>query len=137
MNGSIRRRGKGTYELTIDLGKDSNGRRQRKFVNVKGTRKEADRKLRELAAAVDSGTALDLSKVNLSEFLERWMTDYVSTNTAPSTQDGYGFIVRCHLILISGTSRLRNYSLRISRSITPRLWLLGGVMGKADSPQGP
>ena len=98
MNGSIRRRGKGTYELTIDLGKDSNGRRQRKFVNVKGTRKEADRKLRELAAAVDSDTALDLSKVNLSEFLERWMTDYVSTNTAPSTQDGYGFIVRCHLI---------------------------------------
>jgi len=87
MNGSIRRRGKGTYELTIDLGKDSSGRRQRKFVNVKGTRKEADRKLRELAAAVDSGTALDLSKVNLSEFLERWMTDYVSTNTAPSTQD--------------------------------------------------
>ena len=98
MNGSIRRRGKGTYELTIDLGKDSNGRRQRKFVNVKGTRKEADKKLRELAAAVDSGTALDLSKVNLSEFLERWMADYVATNTAPSTQDGYHFIVRCHLI---------------------------------------
>ena len=98
MNGSIRRRGKGTYELTVDLGKDSNGRRQRKFVNVKGTRKEADKKLRELAAAVDSGTALDLSKVNVSEFLERWMADYVATNTAPSTQDGYHFIVRCHLI---------------------------------------
>ena len=98
MNGSIRRRGKGTYELTIDLGKDPDGRRLRKFVNVKGTRKEADRKLRELAAAVDSGVTIDLSKVTLAEFLERWMTDYVSTNTAPSTQDGYDFIVRCHLI---------------------------------------
>ena len=60
--------------------------------------KQADKKLRELAAAVDSGTALDLSKVNVSEFLERWMADYVATNTAPSTQDGYHFIVRCHLI---------------------------------------
>ena len=137
MNGSIRRRGKGTYELTIDLGKDSNGRRQRKFVNVKGTRKEADRKLRELAAAVDSGTALDLSKVNLSEFLERWMTDYVSTNTAPSTQDGYGFIVRCHLIPHLGNIPLKKLQPRISRSITLRLCPLGGETGKADSPQGP
>ena len=35
MNGSIRKRGKGTYELTIDLGRDAKGKRKRKFVAVR------------------------------------------------------------------------------------------------------
>ena len=48
MNGSIRSRGKGTWELTIDLGKDASGKRRRKFVNVKGTKAHAQQKLREL-----------------------------------------------------------------------------------------
>ena len=41
MNGSIRSRGKGTWELTVDLGRDANGKRHRKFVNVKGTKSKA------------------------------------------------------------------------------------------------
>ena len=41
MNGSIRSRGKGTWELTVDLGRDANGERRRKFVNVKGTKAHA------------------------------------------------------------------------------------------------
>ena len=32
MNGSIRKRGKGAYELTINQGHDANGKRRWKFV---------------------------------------------------------------------------------------------------------
>ena len=35
MNGSIRKRGKGAYELTIDQGRDADGKRRRKFVAVR------------------------------------------------------------------------------------------------------
>ena len=47
MNGSIRSRGKGTWELTVDLGRDANGERRRKFLNVKGTKAHAQRQLRD------------------------------------------------------------------------------------------
>ena len=83
MNGSIRQRSKGTWELTIDMGKDGNGKRRRKFVAVKGTKAQAQQKLRELLSTLDKGMPLDTSKVTLGEFLERWMRDYVATNTAP------------------------------------------------------
>ena len=98
MTGSIRRRGKNSWELTIDLGHDADGKRRRKFVAFKGSKADADKKLRELVTALDKGMSLDTSKATVREFLERWMRDYVATNTAPSRKDGYGFIVRCHLI---------------------------------------
>jgi len=85
MNGSIRRRGKGTYELTIDLGKDSSGRRQRKFISVRGTKAEADQKLREVLTRLDKGMSLDGSKSTVGEFLESWLSSYVETNTGPRT----------------------------------------------------
>lgn len=48
MNGSIRRQSKASWELTIDLGRGSDGKRRRKFVNVKGKKADAERKLREI-----------------------------------------------------------------------------------------
>jgi hypothetical protein len=45
MNGSIRKRSKDSWELNIDMGRDTSGKRRRKFLNVKGTKAEAQRKL--------------------------------------------------------------------------------------------
>jgi len=98
MNGSIRRRGKGTYELTIDLGKGSNGRRQRKFVSVKGTKAEADQKLMEVLTRLDKGMSLDGSKSTVGEFLESWLSSYVETNTGPRTLDGYREKIRGYIL---------------------------------------
>ena len=98
MKGSIRQRGKGTWELTIDRGKDVEGKRDREFVTVKGTKTYAQQQLREHLILLDKGISVDSSKTSLGEFLERWLRDYVETNTAPSTIDGYRYIVRCHLI---------------------------------------
>ena len=107
MNGSIRQRSKGTWELTIDMGNDANGKRRRKFVTVNGTKGVAQKRLRELLTSLDTGMPMDTTKLTLAEFLERWMRDYVATNTAPSTGDGYGFIVRCHLIPKIGSHQLK------------------------------
>ena len=53
MNGSIRKRGDG-WELTIDLGRDASGKRKRKFVNVKGTKKLAQQQLGELLSIIQT-----------------------------------------------------------------------------------
>jgi len=53
VNGSIRKRGEKTWELTIDLGRDAAGKRKRKFVNVKGTKGKAQEKLRQLLISLD------------------------------------------------------------------------------------
>jgi integrase len=38
------------------------------------------------------------TKQTVGEYLEEWLRDYVTTNTAPTTADGYSDIVRAHLI---------------------------------------
>ena len=98
MNGSIRKRGEKTWELTIDLGRDAAGKRKRKFVSVKGTKSQAQQKLRELLTSLDKGMPVDTSKLTLGEFLRMWLQDYVAIKTAASTADGYRIIVECHLI---------------------------------------
>ena len=130
MNGSIRRRGKGTYELTIDLGKDSNGRRQRKFVNVKGTRKEADRKLRDILASLDKGLPVDAGKVSLSEMLQRWMRDYVVPNTRARTAERYESDIRLHIEPSLGHIQLSRLSPADIQAMEARL-LEGGKSARS------
>ena len=68
--GSIRQRSESSWELTIDLGLDGQGRRQRKFVSVKGKRADAERKLRELLTALDRGLPINTQKITLGQWLE-------------------------------------------------------------------
>ena len=97
MNGSIRKRGKGTYELTIDLGRDANGERRRKFVNVKGTKAQAQRQLRDILASLDKGLPVDTGKITVGEFLNRWLKDYAIPNTRPRTAERYESDIRLHI----------------------------------------
>ena len=46
MKGRIRRRSSGHWELTADAGKDANGKRRRRSETFKGSKREADRRLR-------------------------------------------------------------------------------------------
>ena len=69
MKGSIRRRSKDSWEISIDLGRDAEGNRRRKFLNVKGKKADAERKLREILSTLDKGLPLDMSKETLGTYL--------------------------------------------------------------------
>ncbi len=73
MNGSIRKRGEKSWELTIDLGRDASGKRLRKFVNFKGNKADAHRKLREIVVSLDKGLPVDTGRATVGEFLQRWL----------------------------------------------------------------
>ena len=98
MNGSIRKRGEKSWELTVDLGRDTDGKRKRKFVSVKGTKKLAEQKLRELLTTLDKGMPLDISKATVGEFLGMWLKDYAETNTTPRTLEGYREKIRNYVL---------------------------------------
>jgi integrase len=98
MNGSIRRRGKNSWELTIDLGRNSQGKRLRKYVTVKGRKVEAERKLRELLSLTDKGIPINTQRLTLAQWLERWLRDYVAPRLRPKSIERYEEIVRKYLV---------------------------------------
>ena len=97
MKGSSRRRSKDSWELTIDLGRDAQGKRLRKFMNVRGTKSTADRRLREVLSRLDKGIPLAQEKVTVSSWLDRWMADHVVVNGRQKTVERYQGIIDRHV----------------------------------------
>jgi len=107
MRGHIVKRGKNSYSLAISVGKDANtGKYKYHWETVKGTKKEAEKRLSELLHQLDTGMFMKPSKTTLGEYLERWLKDYASPNLAPRTAEGYEHIMRRHLIPALGNITL-------------------------------
>jgi integrase len=64
---------------------------------VRGSKKEAEKKLAELLHEMDKGVLIRPEKTTLGQYLERWLKDYARPNTAPRTAEGYETIIRQHL----------------------------------------
>jgi len=104
MKGHIRQRSKGSWTIWVDLGRDpQTGKRKQQTLTVCGSKKYAERELRAILTRIEGGILVKPTKLTVGEYLEQWLRDYVATNTAPSTADGYEDIVRVHLIPALGT----------------------------------
>ena len=94
MRGHIRKRGDRAWAIVVDIGHDpSTGKRRQKWVSVKGTKREAERKLAEVVLDLNTGAYIQPSRLTLSEFLDQWMQDYVATSVRLGTAEGYRTIV--------------------------------------------
>ncbi len=99
MRGHVVKRYKNSYTIVLNLGIDpTTGKRRQQWVSVKGTKKDAEKRLSELLNQLDNGTFMKPGKTTLAEYLERWLKDYAWPNLAPRTSEGYETIVRQHLI---------------------------------------
>jgi integrase len=99
MRGHIRKRGKDSYSIAVSLGRDpTTGKYRYQWVSVKGTKREAEKRLSELLSQIDNGTFIRPSKTTLAEYLETWLREYVWPELAPRTAEGYDLVVRRHLI---------------------------------------
>jgi len=74
------------------------GKRKQQWIAVRGTKKDAEKRLAELLHQLDSGTFIKPGKTTVAEYLRKWLEDYCRANLAPRTTEGYESIVRCHLI---------------------------------------
>lgn len=89
MRGHITKRGNDSYTIAINFGNDpATGKRKQHWVSVKGTKKDAEKRLALLLHQLDTGTFMKPGKTTLAEFLERWLQDYAWPNLSPRTSEG-------------------------------------------------
>ncbi len=85
MTGSIRQRSANSWEITIDLGRDERGKRIRRFVSVKGTKKQAQQRLRELLTELDGGIVPSTERIMMRDWFQRWLADCVEGHLGLAT----------------------------------------------------
>ena len=112
MKGSIRQRNKGSWELHYDIPSDGTGRRRQRTETVKGTRRDAERVLRERLTATENGGYIPKDKETVGQFLQRWMETYAATNTTLRTQQGYWGNINRYIVPAFGSIKLQDLTAR-------------------------
>jgi integrase len=130
MRGHITKRGKDSYSIVISLGKDPDtGKYRYQWVSVKGTKKDAEKRLSELLHQLDTGAFVNPGRTTLAEYLQRWLQEYAKPNLSPRGFERYESLARVHLIprlgnipLVQLTSEQlqKHYTLKASEGLSPR-----------------
>lgn len=89
MAGSIEKRGKNSYRLTVSEGFDLNGKPMIHRKTIHGTKKDAEIELAKFVTEVQNGLVIDGKSLKFSEFVEIWKRDYGSKELAPTTYKRY------------------------------------------------
>jgi len=87
MRGSIRRRGRNSWELKFDVA-STDGRRKRRYATVRGTRQDAMRELTRLLGAADAGTLCDPSAATVAQYIDAWLSG--APKGSAKTMERYG-----------------------------------------------
>jgi integrase len=107
MKGNITQRGKSSWRLQICIGKGPDGSYKRYFESVKGSKGDAQRRLRELLSSLDKGVYTPPGRLTVAEHLRNWLNGYVKANCSQRTFDGYEAIIAHHLIPALGYIQLK------------------------------
>jgi integrase len=108
MTGHVRRRGERSWELKFDAGSDpGTGRRITRYSSFRGTKREAEVQLAKLVAGAANGDQVDLSKLTVNEFLDRWERDWCACNVSPKTSERYGELLRLHVRPTLGSLKIQ------------------------------
>jgi len=108
MRGSIRSKGKNSWQLQIYTGPGPDGKPRRHFETIHGRKGDAQRRLNELLASIDKGIYTPPGRLTVAEHLNQWLTGYVATNCSQRTLDGYQSIIERHLIPALGHVQLKH-----------------------------
>jgi hypothetical protein len=103
--GSIRRRGKRSWQIRFDDGVDAAGRRKARWATVRGTRQDARRELTRMLAATDTGTLPEPSKSTVAVYVREWLDN--DHDLAPKTKERYRELAEGQIIPRLGNMMLQ------------------------------
>jgi integrase len=104
MKGHIRKRGKNSWAIVIDATGPDN-RRRRKWISVKGTKKEAQVRCAQLITEMQGGSIFEPAKATLDEYLQRWL-DHMAGQVSPQSHATYAVVVNAYLTPLLGHLKL-------------------------------
>ena len=107
MRGSIRQKGKNSWQLQVYTGQGPDGKPRRHFETVRGRKGDAQKRLTELLSSLDKGVYAPPGRLTVAEHLKNWLDGYVKTNCSQRTLDGYQTIVEQHLVPALGHIQLK------------------------------
>ena len=85
-----RKDGQKAFQLIAELPPDPlTGKRQRKYVTMIGTKKEAEKALQKLIEELQYGEYVDRSDVTLEAWMKEWLELYVRNTISPTTYVSY------------------------------------------------
>lgn len=100
MTPKIIQRSPGSWTFQLDLPPDPSNptKRNRKTFTVKGSRKDAERRMRDILHAVERNEFLQPSRITVGEYAVDWIRGYADVQCSPRTAEGYRMILERHLI---------------------------------------
>jgi integrase len=101
MKGHIRQRAPGTWAIITDTRDPQTGKRKRRWVTFKGTKRQAQIACAHLVSSIDAGTYLEPSKTTLSTFLEKWL-EHKRSLLSPLSHERYCEVARKNVIPLLG-----------------------------------
>ena len=107
MRGSIRQRGKDSWQIQVYTGKGPDGKPRRHLETVRGRKGDAQKRLTELLASLDKGVYAPPGRITVADLLNQWLHGYVKTNCSIRTLDAIESIVGHHLMPVLGHVQLR------------------------------
>ncbi|WP_439662602.1 hypothetical protein ACSHWB_14800 [Lentzea sp. HUAS TT2] len=108
----------------------------RKRVTVSATTEsEAWKKLRKKIADSDAGIPVAAETWTLESYLKYWLSTVAATKR-PRTVEGYGVVVRRHLVPNLGTKKLHRLSAQDVRTFITRPGMTAGAARKRSTPTG-
>lgn len=106
--GTIRKRSDGRWEAIITVGTDpGTGKAIRRSVYGKTQKEVKDKKL-EILAQIKNGEYRPPDKTTVSDWLDLWLTTYVSTHVKPLTLKSYETTIRVHIKPAIGGIKLQS-----------------------------
>src|SRR5262249_37011079 len=127
MKGSLKERSPGHWAIILDARDPQTGKRRRRWHSFRGTKRQAQIECARLITEIETGAAVDPTRITLSEFLDRFERDWISIHVTPASAQRYKLSLayaRQHL----GDRRLQTlrpadlaaFYAAFSRSLAPR-----------------
>jgi integrase len=131
MRGNITRRGKNSWRLKFDLGTDGAGKRQTRYVTVRGKRQDAQREMTRLLGAADDGVLVEPSKVTIAVYIRAWLDG--AHGLSPKTAERYRQLAEQQIIPHLGNVALQKLKPAKVKEWHDSLIKAGGKDGRALS----
>ncbi len=106
--GQIIEREKGVWTVRIYLGEDAKGKRKYHNETIKGSKKDAQKRLTQVLREKDTDVYVQSSVITLNDFLDKWLAECAALKIRARTLNGYESLLKCHVRRKLGTKRLSN-----------------------------